>query len=626
MHWLKLLSIRPQRWIRQQVLLTFSLAACPLLALETPYAPYKDGHATTSTYNGIARTLEVRAGDSKAWVVHALADGGMAGLAKARLSVYVKDVRRDGTLRIYLATSFKTLENVTRLESLRNADSVGAVALKATEHVQEVVSIALGAAFLEAVQDGQYAGLILEGANGLDAELGSIEGAHGALLYLDFAAGNSTLGDSALIDSVAGRVLAAHGAELRGPKGETGAPGAQGPQGPAGPQGIPGAAGAQGPAGPAGDTGPQGPQGPQGVAGSEGKGFQILTSRGFRVRYEFNAFTVSGSNTTLTADSSQFGNTLTWSGSGVTKSPTRPGDTTARGDTCLFLDGSSGYLSAPHDESMAPFQDITLSADVNIPSSAPDTNTVISKKNMYELAVIHSGASNQVRVRFKTILNDWVWVGSPVEFANDTWVRIRASYDGTGIRTFLNGSQIHFQPFPNGPLYVDTTAPLYLGTREPNLRGFRGNLDRVSILPVSVGGGDTRNIARWQADSAGDGTDNGVLAGRRVTLFKREASSTLRVQWSDNFRALNNGTSCRWEVLFDGQPCVNPSFVAFDKYEGATSSNRHDPTTVFGVCQIPRTGNILVTTRVGPAPGSAAVDCFTGWNTATVSFEVEEVP
>jgi hypothetical protein len=165
------------------------LGAClgVVQALETPYTPFKDGHADISAYNGNARSLEVRAGDSKAWVAHALGDGSGQGLVKARLMVYVKDVIRDGTLRVHLVSDpLSSPENQTRLEQLRTGDSLGSISLKAADHVQAMVSIPLTAALVEAVKAGKYAGLILDGAHGLDAELGSIEGSRGALLYLDY--------------------------------------------------------------------------------------------------------------------------------------------------------------------------------------------------------------------------------------------------------------------------------------------------------------------------------------------------------------------------------------------------------------------------------------------------------
>ena len=113
--------------------------------------------------------------------------------------------------------------------------------------------------------------------------------------------------------------------------------------------------------------------------------------------------------------------------------------------------------------------------------------------------------------------------------------------------------------------------------------------------------------------------------GRGLTVTKRANSTGLRVVWSDNFRVIGNNTACRWEVLFNGASCAAPGALVFDKYEGATSSNRHDPSTFVGTCFSPAVGNVAVTTRVGPAPGYAVTDCWTGWNNQLFSIEAEEV-
>jgi hypothetical protein len=616
-------------------------------AVETPFTPFKDGNADAASASGVGRTLLVRAGESRAWVVHPIADG-TAGAVKARLQIYVKDIRKDGTLRVLLASPFRTPEANTPLSQLRPAqtDMVGSAALKANDHIQGMVSISLNGEFLKALRDGTYAGLLLDGADGLDAELGAIEGGHGALLYLDYPVSGAVALEPASVDSVAARLASGYKEVLRGAsglKGEAGAKGDKGDQGPMGPLGLAGPKGDTGIAGPKGDkgepgangipgapgtpgakgdTGPAGPQGIQGAAGDQGREFRIAFDRGNRAAYDFDAF--GGSSPITSPDSSGFGNHLTLSGGGVTKSPVSPGVAGSK-DTCMFIDGSSGYLSAPHDVSLAPYRDITLSARVNIQASAPETNTVIAKKNMYELAVIHKGTANQVCARFKTVLTDWAWVTGPATFANDTWATIRASYDGSGIRIFLNGSQTFYMPFPNGPLSISDSAPLYLGAREPNSRAMKGNLDQVRIAPFSIGGGDTRNIARWQGP-LGDDQDNGALTGRTVNIVKRESSTGLKVLWTDNWRVLGLSKACRWEVVFDDAACANPSALVFDKYEGETNSNRHDPVTVMGACYLNKTGNIKVSTRVGPTPGYTVTNCYSGWNNQFVSFEVEEVP
>jgi hypothetical protein len=170
-----------------------------------------------------------------------------------------------------------------------------------------------------------------------------------------------------------------------------------------------------------------------------------------------------------------------------------------------------------------------------------------------------------------------------------------------------------------------TTNPLRLGLRQDGSDGFTGRIDEVRILGLARQQDSfLRRIGRWQGYAISE-TDNGVLAGRTVTFLKRAAPTGLRVVWSDNFRVRITNAACRWEVLFNGAACTNPGGLVFDKYEGNTASNRHDPATVVGTCFGLPAGPVVITTRVGPTPGYGAVDCYTGWAIQLVSLEVEEV-
>jgi hypothetical protein len=135
-----------------------------------------------------------------------------------------------------------------------------------------------------------------------------------------------------------------------------------------------------------------------------------------------------------------------------------------------------------------------------------------------------------------------------------------------------------------------------------------------------------RTIARWQG-YAGEGDDNNVpFTTRRLTLRKLGHSTGVRVVWSDNFRVLGNNSACRWEVLFNGAPCANPGPAYFDKYEGNTTSNRHDPSSFVGTCFGLPAGPVAITTRSTFHTGRTANgDCYTGWSDQLASIEAEEV-
>ncbi|GEM_PF-3507018 len=458
-------------------ILAAAVAALPLIpkAGETPFTPYKDGYATSSTYTGNSRTLIIRSPDSKGWISHALVDGSGQGLISARLQIYVKDVVKDGDLKVMLATSLNTLENQTRFTDLKAKDSVGGVSLKAVDHIQSMVEIKLSPAFLKSVGDGSYAGLVLESANGLDAEVGALEGSHGAILYLGYAS-TAAVADSTLINPLASRLATAYKEALRGATGATGASGGKGDSGARGPQGLPGAAGGQGIQGPKGDSGIQGPKGDRGTTGLSGDQsltFNLLQDRGARAYYPFNKFSADFKST---PDSSGQGNPLSFSSLGINIKERAPGDSVVD-----FL--GNGYAYAGNSESLDPYREITLSAKVNLalPAAAsPDTETVFSKKNQYELAII----DNILKFRLYAAMGNSGWVGAG-DVPNGTWAVVQASYDGKAIRLFVNGKQTFFKSFMGGPMALDS-ANLYLGARDVNVRLMKGSLDSIKILSYCI--------------------------------------------------------------------------------------------------------------------------------------------
>lgn len=486
-------------------LFTALCASAVAFAVETPFTPFKDGYANPSQYNGTSKTLMVRAGDSKGWVAHALGDGSGSGLEKARLEVYVKDIVKDGTLRVYLATSLNPLESQTRYSDLKSGDSVGAVKLAAARDIQGMVSIPLAPAVIKKIQDGAYAGLILEGADGLDAELGALEGAHGALLYLGYASSGTVGHDSALVDSAAALVFAKYGNTLKG------AAGAQGPKGDTGPAGPKGDAGEAGAAGAKGDTGPKGDKGD---AADQTPIFKLILDRGQRAWYAFDRFS-SGSPRT-TPDSSGNGNTLTLSGDGVNRLENAPGDSMIQ-----FL--GNGYATAGNDPSLNPYKEISLSAVVKLSTETPpDTQTLVSKSGQYELAVIQ----NHLRCRFKTALADWAWAGDGAVPGGST-VTVAASYDGMAIRTFINGAEASYTPYAKGPVALDSSA-LFVGARGAGVAGLKGTLDQVKIVSFVTGVHDSTSII--------PGLD-GLLAGKAALAHTHSISDVTGLQAALNAKA-----------------------------------------------------------------------------------------
>jgi hypothetical protein len=435
------------------------VGAVSIQALETPFTAYKDGYAAVSLYTGNSRTLLVRSGDYKAWVSHALADGSGQGLLKAHLQVYVKDVVKDGKLIVWLGSSLTTLENQTHFTDLRTRDTVGSIDLLGSKHIQAMIDIPLSAAFVKSIVDGNSTGLVLEGGSGLDAELGALESSHGAILYLDYGSANPAA-QAKLVDSVAAALASKYAAELKGGKGDKGDLGTKGDAGPQGAQGL---------------QGINGIKGDKGEPGDSPTLFNLVLDRGQRANYSFDAF--RGLPQT-TPDSSGQGNTLTLSINGLTKVQKSAGDS-----AILFI--GAGYASAPNTQSLNPYKEISVSAQLRLTADhVADSQTVISKANQYEIAIYNQ----RLRCRFKTVLGSFDWVGSTK--IDTGWHTIQASYDGDAIRLFLDGVQSAFQQYPNGPVAADSGA-LFVGARNATDYMMWGTIDNVKILSYAVGKQDS---------------------------------------------------------------------------------------------------------------------------------------
>ncbi|MDQ3003089.1 MAG: LamG domain-containing protein, partial [Fibrobacterota bacterium] len=127
---------------------------------------------------------------------------------------------------------------------------------------------------------------------------------------------------------------------------------------------------------------------------------------------------------------------------------------------------------------------MTLSARVRMSvEGATDSQTVISKPNQYELA-IHN---KKLRVRFKTVLGDYDWQGDGK--VDTGWHNIQATFDGSAVRTFVDGIQTYYARSVTGPLAADTSA-LYIGAQKPSVYGFWGTLDSVRVLSYAVNAQD----------------------------------------------------------------------------------------------------------------------------------------
>jgi hypothetical protein len=504
--------MHPFRFLNR--VLGFSLfGILPALSQETPFTPFQDGFATLTTSSGNSRSLTIRDSDARAWVAHAIADSSASQAVNARLLLHVTDVNHPGMLKALLIPTLNGLENQIRYSDLLPKAPVDTVAkMQVTaENMQGLVSIPLDTTFLSALRKKGETHVILVGSEGLDIEVGSLEGGRGAILYLSYPQTAQMIDH----DLVAATLVANHREVLKGldgvsVKGDSGATGPQGPQGPAG--GI-------GPQGPQGPIGPQGPTGSSGAAGKDGRDgkpgdstlvFQLLQDRGYRAWYPFDRFSSDAKPTT--PDASGNGNTMTLSTLGRNPLEVAPGDSAIE-----FL--GNGFATARNHLSMSPYREISLSAKVKLSiDSPPDSQTLICKPGQYELAIL----GGKLKCRFKTVAGDFSWMGN-TSVALGSWASVSASYDGRAIRMAVNGEQVFYQVAPNGPLSLDTSS-LVLGARNANgTAGLRGILDDVKVLSYVSGTQDSLGLVPGRATMAQLMADS--VAGLKALLDTKASLS-----------------------------------------------------------------------------------------------------
>lgn len=340
----------------------------------------------------------------------------------------------------------------------------------------------------------------------------------------------------------------------------------KGEPGPTGPQGPQGDIGPQGPTGPQGDIGPQGPQGVPGPGG-----YNIIHWGSNLAAWSF----VEGTQATITRNTTDV----------------------KEGDSSFDLEVSTG----------------TTGAVYTYGDFIPIDPTLIYQGRVSVKLVLGAGTFSAGYLAYDAAKNPLPGNGGTYGhfIANDV---VLTAGNWINLLGLISGEGTNLDQFPVGTRFI---KPL-IAVNSSNVGTTR--VDAFSISPD----GSIRTIARWQG-YGNDETDNGALPGRRVTFVKRLNSTGLRVSWNDNFRVMGTGTACRWEIVFNGASCTNPGGLVFDKYEGNTGSNRHDLASVFGTCFGLNAGTVTVSTRVGPTPGYAVTDCYTGWKGQLSSIEVEEV-
>jgi hypothetical protein len=161
------------------------------------------------------------------------------------------------------------------------------------------------------------------------------------------------------------------------------------------------------------------------------------------------------------------------------------GTSSKNGANALVLDGASYWTFA--DIGLKP--NFTMSAWFKRTAAIGDGGCIVTEAytggNYVNMAIFGGtyGASN---TEFLGGFFDGAWeVGAPQEFALNTWVQMSVSWDGTDVKTYINGSLTDTTNYTG--LSADTTSLGYrIGRRWDNPDYITGDLGEVRIDSVAL--------------------------------------------------------------------------------------------------------------------------------------------
>jgi hypothetical protein len=176
------------------------------------------------------------------------------------------------------------------------------------------------------------------------------------------------------------------------------------------------------------------------------------------------------------------------------------------------LDGVNDFIEIPDAPNLNFSSAITIQAWIN-PRSLPTRYPAIVKKSgLSGGSSDTTGYSLEFRDGAPQVVL-WVylkdqWFSSPpatVPVGTDTWSHVAATYDGTSIRMYLNGTEIGPPTYKPGNIIPSSDNPLNIA-RDPANPGdpdryFDGLIDEVMIYNRALTAGEIRTI--YQAKEAG---------------------------------------------------------------------------------------------------------------------------
>lgn len=157
----------------------------------------------------------------------------------------------------------------------------------------------------------------------------------------------------------------------------------------------------------------------------------------------------------------------------------------------LYFNGTSGWVTVPHDSSLRPTDALTVSAWVR-PSTVSGWRTIaMTDDTLYGL---YAADGDGVPSGWFTTGDGLSVSQAPAPLPIGTWSHVAMTYDGSTARIFVNGVETASQPVSGG--LEPGNTPLHIGGNSVWGEHFSGVIDEVRIYGIA------QNSAQLQADMA----------------------------------------------------------------------------------------------------------------------------
>jgi hypothetical protein len=174
--------------------------------------------------------------------------------------------------------------------------------------------------------------------------------------------------------------------------------------------------------------------------------------------------------------------------------------TTGRVGAAINLDGQDDYVSLPNLDVSGSA--ITLSTWVKIASfpSGIDQRFIAKTTNTTEQAHywMLGTTGNRLRFRLKAGGSTTTLVASSGNLSTNVWYHAAATYDGTTMRLYLNGTQVG-SVAKSGTVGVSSSVPVNIGRSPDGSNYMRGAIDDVRIYKSALTQTEVASLASAQA-------------------------------------------------------------------------------------------------------------------------------